>query len=404
MNEFLTVRLSRNNQSPIRWLVWSTSQNEIIASGELNHREQLGELSSYAQQRTTILLLDSRDTLLTETEVPAGASRKLEGMLPYLLEDEIAQDVEDLHFTVLQKSGNTAQIAAIDRNYLSECLGYFKQAGIEVKKALPDVHCLPLLDESISTLKLDQQWLFRASKFKTATVDESWINVLFQSDWLSNDDTPATIVSYTGEVEQVSDKVVWTNAEPELEMELLTKGAIHATTNLLSGPFKVQSSILKNIKIWRKAAIAACLFLVVLTAQRYIQVGEYEQQALAYRAESERIFRTIFPGKRKIPTISYLKGQMNSEENRLSGSSNGESVLDWLEPLPAALKDQPSATIQNIRYDANRGEVRIEAIMDDFQAFEVVRTKLAEKFTVSQGPLDREGEKVSGSFVLRRKQ
>lgn len=103
MSEFLTVRLSRDKQAPIRWLVWSTSQNEIIASGELSSKEQLGELSTYADQRTTLLLLDSRDILLMEAEIPAGAARQVDTMLPYLLEDDIAQDVDELHFTILKK-------------------------------------------------------------------------------------------------------------------------------------------------------------------------------------------------------------------------------------------------------------------------------------------------------------
>ncbi|MDW1631483.1 GspL/Epsl periplasmic domain-containing protein, partial [Vibrio sp. Y176] len=49
-----------------------------------------------------------------------------------------------------------------------------------------------------------------------------------------------------------------------------------------------------------------------------------------------------------------------------------------------------------------RGEVRIHARSSDFQPFEQARVKLAEKFNVEQGQLNRSDNVVMGSFVLKR--
>ncbi len=110
MSEFLTVRLSSEPQSPVPWLVWSTSQQEVIASGELAGWHQLEELTPYAEQRTCIALLSGNDCLLNHVEIPKGAARQFDSMLPFLLEDEIAQDVEDLHFTILEKNATHATV------------------------------------------------------------------------------------------------------------------------------------------------------------------------------------------------------------------------------------------------------------------------------------------------------
>ncbi len=63
MSEFLTVRLSSEQQSTIPWLVWSTQQQEVIASGELAGWEHLDELVAYADQRQIVALLASNDRL-----------------------------------------------------------------------------------------------------------------------------------------------------------------------------------------------------------------------------------------------------------------------------------------------------------------------------------------------------
>ncbi|WED26811.1 type II secretion system protein GspL [Vibrio sp. DW001] len=403
MSEFLTVRLSRDKQAPIRWLVWSTSQNEIIASGELSSKDQLSELSIYADQRTTLLLLDSRDILLMEAEIPAGAARQVDTMLPYLLEDDIAQDVDELHFTILKKNANKVDVAAIDKAYLLEWIQAFTAVGIAISKIAPDAQTLPLMDNTVSAVQMDSQWLFRKSQNQSTSIDEQWLPLFIESDWCASQSEEYKILSYSTIPDSVTSSTDWKQAEPELVMVLLTKGAIHSPTNLLTGMFKPQSSIFKHLKIWKNVAFAACLFLLILSTQRVLQVNQYEAQSFAYRTESERIFRTIFPNKNKIPTVSYLKRQMSDEESALSRGHDETSVLGWLALLPEALKGHTSVEISNIRYDSNRGEVRLDASMKDFQTFEEVRTKLAEKFSVTQGPLDRKENRVSGSFVLRRK-
>ena len=69
MSEFLTVRLSSEQQSTIPWVVWSTQQQEVIASGELAGWEHLDELAAYAEQRQIIALLAASDVVLTEVDL-----------------------------------------------------------------------------------------------------------------------------------------------------------------------------------------------------------------------------------------------------------------------------------------------------------------------------------------------
>ncbi|WED21933.1 type II secretion system protein GspL [Vibrio sp. JC009] len=401
MSEFLTVRLSRDKEKTVSWLVWSASQNEIIASGELAGHEQLEELAPYARQRTTIIIPDSGDIVLSEVELPAGASKQLDTVLPYLMEDDIAQDVESLHFHVMKKAGQKAYVAVVERQYIKSLLDKFSKLGIEVKKVVPDVLALPVKEKAISAVQIDDTWLLRKAVYSGLVIEQEWLPQFFASDWRKAEESVLPVHSYTPAPEN-SDSQQWQQQEPELVMELLAKGAIASSENLLSGEFKPQSSILKHLRVWKGAAVAACFLLVVALIQNVMQINQAEEQAKAYRAESERIFRAIFPDKRKIPTVSYLKRQMNDEERRLSGGGVGDSVFTWLMALPEALNKQGEVKFTSLRYDANRGEVRVEAKMKDFQTFEVVRKKLAETFVVTQGPLDREGDKVQGSFVLRR--
>ena len=406
MSEFLTVRLSSEPQSPVQWLVWSTSQQEVIASGELSSWDQLDELTPYAEKRSCIALLPGNECLIKRVEIPKGAARQFDSMLPFLLEDEVAQDIEDLHLTVLDKDANHATVCGVEREWLKQALDTFREANIIFRKVVPDTLALPLEEQGISALQIDQHWLLRQSNYQAVSINEAWLAMFLQSDWVALDDEEQspTIFSYTAlpsdDVQQQSG-IEWQAKPAELVMSLLSQQAITSGVNLLTGTFKTKSSFSKYWRVWQKVAIAACLLVAVVVTQQVLKVQQYEAQAEAYRTESERIFRSVLPGKQRIPTVSYLKRQMNDEAKKYGGSGDGDSLLGWLALLPETLGQVKAIEVNSIRYDGNRSEVKLEAKSSDFQHFETARVKLEEKFTVEQGPLNRNGDAVFGSFTLK---
>ncbi|WP_439146132.1 type II secretion system protein GspL [Vibrio sp.] len=412
MSEFLTVRLSSEPQSPVPWLVWSTSQQEVIASGELSSWEQFDELTPYAEKRSCIALLPGNECLIKRVEIPKGAARQFDSMLPFLLEDEVAQDIEDLHLTILDKDATHATVCGVDREWLKQALEQFREANIIFRKVLPDTLAVPFEEQGISALQIDQHWLLRQGNsqrqgnYQAVSISEAWLPMFLQSDWIgaNEEEQATTIFSYTAmpsdDVQQQSG-LEWQAKPAELVMSLLSQQAITSGVNLLAGTFKTKSSFSKYWRVWQKVAIAACLLVAVIVTQQVLKVQQYEAQAEAYRAESERIFRAVLPGKQRIPTVSYLKRQMNDEAKKYGGSGDGDSLLGWLALLPETLGQVKSIEVESIRYDGNRSEVRLQAKSSDFQHFETARVKLEEKFVVEQGPLNRDGDAVFGSFTLK---
>ncbi len=471
MNEFLIIRLTNQPSDLINWLVWSASSQQVIASGEIE-LSNLASLQSYRQPeqgqiRPVVGLIPSNQVLLTNITIPKGAARQLDNMLPFLMEDELAQDIDDMHFTVLSKQSEQATVATIERQYLQQWIDELTQAGLALSRALPDCLALPKNDGGVSALRIDDQWLLRQGEVKGAAVDQDWLELFLSSGWLAPDgdalrfedvvseDSESSAESdantdMSSELEQFSDEAQpelptseqmeqqlaeqqqalqhkqqlservhiycysdlpdkveqlaghWQSSfQDALPMAVLAQGAMANKINLLTGPFKVQSTWFKQWRVWQKVAIAAVVLCAVLVTQQVLKVQQLEAQVASYHSESERIFRQILPERRRIPTVSYLKRQLQDEENRLSGGGSSRvSVLPWLAELPELLKTVPNMTIQNIKFDGNRSEVRIQAQSDDFQSFEALRVELAKKFMVEQGQLNKNGDVVYGSYVL----
>ena len=76
MNEQLIIRAGSLAQDPLWWLVWS-SQGEVIASGMLQHSDELATLAArLGTHRPVVLLLPASEVALKELVLPSKPSRQ----------------------------------------------------------------------------------------------------------------------------------------------------------------------------------------------------------------------------------------------------------------------------------------------------------------------------------------
>ena len=418
MSEHLIIRLNSQSSDPIQWIVWSPENKEVIASGELSSAEELSSLSQYSDQRSVSVLLPGSDVLLREVTIPEGAARQFPSMLPFIVEDDLAQDVDDLHIVILKKTNKTAQVAIVEHQKMVNWVEQLSEAGIQTKRFLPDVLALPFHQDGTTMVELNQQWLLRFSEYQGAIAESEWLPMLLEglvtnsakslsdTEEAENEDVEGSksyvLHRYSPcEINVANTKHI--EEAPELVMQLLAEGAFSSKVNLLSGKYRPQSPWRKHWRIWQKVILAFGLVTVAFVAQHITEVQKLEQHSIALRTESERIFRDIFPGKRKIPTVSYLKSQMKNEEARLQGGSGGDDLLAWMAELAPYLAKVPQVKLQSLKFDGKRDELRLQASASDFPYFEKLTSELSAKFEVEQGQLNKNQNQVFGAIVIRRK-
>ncbi|PTT56562.1 type II secretion system protein GspL, partial [Aeromonas sp. HMWF015] len=270
MSESLVIRLGTTKQ-PVAWLVWSSQEQEIIASGELLCADALGELQERAGGRPVVTLVPGSDLIFRRVTLPGRYNRQSAAALPYLLEEQIASDVDELHLVVLAHDGPQVDLMAVDRQKMAEWLGWLDAAGLRSQQLLPDVLALPQAAEGWSALQLGAEWLIRQNACQGIVADESLLAIL-----LAAEADPVTIHSHTPAPAIAAAN--WQPAEPELPMLLLAKGALTCRANLLTGPYRPQTEYARYWLQWRKVAITAALLLLVALVQRGVQLHQLAEQ------------------------------------------------------------------------------------------------------------------------------
>ena len=104
---------------------------------------ELEQAAAMAEGRKVVLLVPAREVFRAHMELPARGRRAAVKGARYALEDQVAGDVEDMHFSFGPGSGNRLEVAAIDRGRLGDWLGRCSAAGLSPATAYGEGDALP---------------------------------------------------------------------------------------------------------------------------------------------------------------------------------------------------------------------------------------------------------------------
>ncbi|MCE0493861.1 type II secretion system protein GspL [Vibrio salinus] len=403
MNECLIIRISNQQNVNTAWWIWSDAEQKVLDKGYVDIYEASDFLVELSEDRKVYLLLSGADVNLLELELPTARLRHLDKALPYLLEDRLADEVEDLHFSQLFKQGASVYTAVMAKDWFSELILHFQTLGIKLANVIPEVLALPY-DGRQHWLKLDNEWLIRKGEWAGITVPENWLSHYLPQDSESEEEEEngSDIMVHSQPDKMISDHP-GIHVQHDDIFKLLSAGTLSCRLSLLTGEFKPRSSGAIYWNIWKKCAYSLLGLVILWGVKVSYETVQIRHQTTALHQESERIFRVVFPGRKKIPTTSYLKRQFNNELASLSGGSQGKTVLSIFEGIAQALKQKSNIELQSFSYDASRSEVKVDFKGNDFNAFEETRIALGNVFNVQQGPLNKSNDQVYGSYILTEK-
>jgi general secretion pathway protein L len=394
VSEQLVIRLGSRAEQNISWLVWSSHNQEVIASGELTGAEQLTDLAQRLGSRPVIALVPASDVVLKQVNLPAKPNRQMLQALPYMLEEEQAEDIEQLFLALgalVQQDGQYCQqVAVCQQQRLQQWVNWLQHAGFTVSRMLPDALLLPE-QQLPACIQLQEQWLLKQGNWQVSAIDAQW-----WGDYLQLAALPM-LTSYSPWPEELMQSHQL--AEPELPLALLASQLSTTDFSLLQGEFKPKRQVNRQLQLWRSSAMLAGVCLVVYMLQLGVQNWQLARQNAALQQQSKDLYLQTFPQERMVNFSLQLQQKLAAV-----GNNNEQNFLLLLNSLQQQLAKVPDISLDNLRYDGKRAELRFQAKGDGFASFEKLKSALElAGFTVEQGALSNDGGKVQGSVAVRGK-
>lgn len=381
-----------------RWLVLDAQGNRVGHPQEGN----LAEAARICAGRKTILLLPGERIHDLNASIPGKNPQKLLQAAPYALEDRFAEDIEDLHFALLERHGSNHQrFLVADRGWLADLLARLASHDIRPVSALPDYLGVDLDAEREHWVMTDSRLLARARDGLGFAADMRYAEGL----WPGTEDEPAPRITLLDDVELPGNIRSEASAIEELGADtLFTRmgrvASALANPGLLQGDFRTRKESNEKIRRWRPAAGLAAAFLLVLLLGWGVDIWRLNTELDALEKQAEQQFKRILPNARM---GGDPRGQI---ESAIMGErSESNLALDMIAALGTGLSEiglseTGEASLQAFSFRGNRLEFSV--MVKNAEKLEALRRALEQ-----QGPLrvnissaNAQGDALEGRLTM----
>ncbi|WP_285163851.1 type II secretion system protein GspL [Shewanella goraebulensis] len=400
MSERLFIRLGKTSESPCSWLVWSEQEQEIIASGELSDAASLNSLTERAGNRPVDVLVPASSMTLTQIELPEKNQRQALKALPFMLEETIASNVEDMHFVVGPREGEHLNVVAVAHEQMQDWMSWLMDAGIKVKRIVPDCLALPLEQCRWAALDMGDELLLRTGEGSGVSLPKTWLDFALPQlmPEKQQDEAPLNIAAY-------SEDLVFMDAEVEpkpldLPMMVLAKGILQAPINLLSGVYLPKREYSKHLMLWKNVAIIAAVAIVLSLVNKGLTIHQLENQTAEVKQQSEAIFKRVIPSVNRIVNI---RSQMDSQLRSMQGQGGGAAFFEMLDGLRGSFEQVPDLKPNSLRFDANRNELRMQVTAKTYDQVDKFKELVEARYDLDMGAINSGEDEVNTTLTLRGK-
>jgi len=375
MPQTLLLRLPAPGQDETEWLTLDESGIPVT----VRQRGPLSLAAAVARTAKVIVLAPATQILLAEPELPPGSGVKLARAVPFALEEQLTEDIDQLSFAIGRRRANGGTpVAVVSRAVLQGWISDLNAVGIEPVAMYADMALLPENPgQSILWLEQGRLAVRRPGMLPFAVelspVTEALIVAGVIADPHQTDDTPRVLESVVLYVTRED----WEQAQDEFEgllerfdslkIQILTDGPLPwlardlaetEAVNLLQGEFARATDYGARWHRWQTAALLAVALLIVHMAAQGLQIHRANRETAALDGQIAQIFSASMPDEKLLDP----RRQMQTQLDRIRKSGAGpQYFLRTLQALGGALAATPKTTIDALSFREQSLDMKVTA-------------------------------------------
>ena len=365
-----------DEDTTVRWVLL-TKDDETANHGNI----KLSNVASLIQDRKVVILLPIEDLFITTANVQTKNHKQLEKAIPYALEDDLAEDIEDLHFAIGPRSSDgDTPVVVVSKAKLDHLIDVLNSVNILPDFITADIFGLNWTEKQWIGCVEDQHVIARTGRWSGFACESGDFKEFIQIASQEQSFVPEIIEVFRHpdedmlEITRVPNVYVHDNWEPTTYIQ-----GFNADTciNLLQGPYAKADKTHKTIRPWKIAAALAAVWVALSMVQVSIEYWKLNRINEKLNADIEQVFRRTFP---EVKNVVNARVQMEQRIKDLSSSGTDSGKADFLKLLHHSgyeLKKDKNTAIEALQY--NGGELALEINAGDVQVLENVKTKLQSK-------------------------
>jgi general secretion pathway protein L len=360
------------------WIILDENLQIIqsVSQGDINNL-------TAAEDSDVYIVVPAHDVLLTQVTLPKLSHQKVLQALPFALEEQLIDDVTELHFATGPHQDGNFPVAVVSQKKMLDWLAICEQKNLSPRAFIPAMFLLPFIQQNW-LVNISEECVVRTGEFSGFGCEKDNLDTLLDLR-LEEEPNRDTI------------KIVRSHAT---EQQLLEKNAFDITSlsyiNLLQGRFqpKVQSS--KTKKIWLYAAYLAIACVVLAFFSDIVSYAALHHQNSKIESKINAIYKKQFP---QATSIIAPRQRMEEKLRTLSGQASKNNLLAILSELGKSLKDMPGIHIQNLDFRERQLTLEVSAATSD-NLDNFTRSLTSQGLTVKQQNAAIVGTQVKATLII----
>ncbi len=358
----------------------------------------LEQAASKVEGRRSVLVLPGNDVLLAEAVVPGGSTARAMQAIPFQLEDQLADDVDSLHFAIGAKGKeDDYPVAVVGRDTMDTVRNQCEQAKLRPSEIVPETLALPKFDsddigQTTWTALVDgESAVVRLNGYKGFTIDTSMAGIMLDGarQDLPQEVTAAVVMYQADEFGHIppSHNLEVETRSCDNRLSLYASGLANAPRiNLLQGDYSPKTQFDKNWKPWRWTAVLAGVLCLVLLGGRWFEYRQLKGEISQLDAQTEQVFKQALPDTKMVRPLS----QLNNEIKKRSGGSVG-GFSDHLSQIAASFATQPKTEIRSFNF--RDGWFDLDLTTDAIPTLDLLKEELSKRGELSMTVKSTRNEK-----------
>jgi general secretion pathway protein L len=376
MAETVVIRLlasAGNPQQTNNTVEWVTVDASGARVGAVR-RGALEEAAPDTLTRKTIVLAPGTDVLLAEPVVPLKSGGKLAQVVPFALEEQLAHDVDDLHFAIGKRESRPGvPVAVASHEHMQAWLAQLRAAGIDPSAIYGESAMVPPTPNGVTLLIDDSRVYVRREATPGAVLDVQPLIEALQLGLASGEESRehATIYVSVDDYERERDLLEGLREfTASLQLKLLPDGVLpllaasaaqtRDAVNLLQGQYAVKKKLNFAFAPWRYAAMLALVFFVVHLGLKGWQLVHLKREEERLDAAITEVYQIAMPGA-AAPDPQLARRQMESRLTALRGGTPTGGMLATMGTLAEAIVQVPGTNVEALSYRDKTTDLRVLA-------------------------------------------
>lgn len=345
-------------------------------------------LSLLAQRHPAWVLVPASDCAFHRVTLPAGARRNAQQALAFLLEEQLATEIEESHFALIHRDKSDCAVAVVGREKMRAWQAWCEGLGLNVLALTPDALALPQNPTGWSAVRCGEQWLFRCETCSGMAVETAWLGELLVH-W--PDLAPIACYSPPPDI-----AAPW---QPRPVQDLLALAASNPQARkicLRQGNFAAKRRP-PTPRRWRTAIVATLALLLLWSGNRLHDHLALARQADAAVQASRDFYRQWFKAEKNLVNPRL---QMQQHLRRLESVSARPALISRLGALQQIIAETPGIRLRALSFDAARNALQLEISAVSSQALAQFSQRARAGFRVQTGEMKPRADGIEGRLTL----